>query len=325
MKDIEKNEEHFVAIREAVSKGILEKKRTKEELKENISKGLIELLPNEMSEEESDDYLKMKLLIQLEKEGISLDNAELITIDEKNIQRESAKKVYERLFNEKNKIFSNFDIENSSEHLFEEKLKEYENIIQQNIFKYLLTEKYNNINFDNLLSKTSEFIFIGDEIFEFIDNLHIKYKKEIEYSPAVLQWCRAVELELRNKIYRFIDSKIIKKDIEENSRKTITYNKTYKLLKVNNMMGFYGKLEEYKMGEYVFNKYIKGNYSNFSLEDFKKIIDLVKLIDDYRNDSAHSEPKYAMKKSDAEKCKEYIIASKKILEILSKLETIDNM
>lgn len=220
-------------------------------------------------------------------------------------------KIYEslRIVDKKDNLFSNIDINKLSDEEFENRLNEFDKSINIKNINTTIEEikiKYSNINFDNLGKKTPTFILNGDVIYDTFEKI---FDADWDYSPAIMQWCRAVEFELRNKIYSILDSPIIRND-----------NKLHDL-RFNKMLGFYDAIKNYKLVDYIFNNYIKNNYSNFELNDFKILIDYVCIVQKYRNDSAHSSEKEKyLNKYSADDCKEYIVASKKILEILSNLK-----
>lgn len=267
-----------------------------------------------------------KFFEEIRKDGVSIEDKEVITIDENNIKIENATQLYNKISQYKNALFLNNNAEKLSSKEYEEKLDNFDNQLKRNknnIINCIVQNKYSNINFENLSPKIPEYISIGDMIYDMIKN---RIGNNCDYSSAIMQWCRAVELELRNKFYSFLDLKSVSADIEEKSKCTKYYidnkkdNPSFKCLKPNNMLGFYGKLNEYGLEDYVFNKYIKQHYYNFSLEQFRKIIEYVTIINCYRNISAHSNLKTNLTIIEANKCKEYILASEKILEMLSKLK-----
>lgn len=141
---------------------------------------------------------------------------------------------------------------------------------------------------------------------------------------------QAVELELRKKIYVYLDNPTAKRDISNVSmnsayyRASATRYRNPRKLTVDPMMRFYGAMKIYNMVDYIFNSYIKPRYSNFNVDDFNKMIEYIEKVNEYRDNSAHAESRIDLTKASADDCKEYVLASKMILEILSHLKTIIN-
>ena len=81
-------------------------------------------------------------------------------------------------------------------------------------------------------------------------------------------------------------------------------------------------MENYTNGNHNLSKYLYDRYFSryykLDEETYKKLREYLKKISEHRNESAHKGK--TIDKSIALDCKEKILASKKILEILSKLE-----
>lgn len=258
----------------------------------------------------------------LEKEGVDIDNKKIKIISEDKINiidANKAKEVVNKIIDFKNKIFDELDIDELTAQEFEEKLVEFHNSIKTDFNKSKIEKtkiKYSNINFDNLDPAIPNLILSGDNIYE---ETFKEFGSDWDYSPVMLQWCRAVELELRKKFYRYLNNDSAKQDISNKSMNSGNYSGK---LMVDSMLGFYGAMKKYGMVEYIFNKYIKPRYKNININTFNQLIDYITKTNFYRHNSAHSKPIIDMNKKTADECKEYITNSKKILEILSHLERV---
>lgn len=277
--------------------------------------------------DKDDLIIEKALLEEAESENINLDDANIVRIS--NLGREETnalevKKELDAVLKIKEEIFGDVDLSEIDESDYNALLNKYYDSIKIRSYTTddnITKRRYPNINFDNLSEDTLKYLTNGDKFYEYVNNANID-----DYSAVILQWCCAVELELRNKIYKCINNKEIKTDITRKSLNSNYYisnkeiKENFKSLTVNDMMGFYGAMKKFEIEEYVFNNYISKNYKSFNLDLFKKIIEYVTVINGYRDESAHSIVSIKLDKRAADKCKEYIVASKKILEILSGLE-----
>ncbi len=283
-----------------------------------------------MIDNKEDLLLTKALLEKAKEEGIDISDKNINLISEEGVKSEKADKVLNAItevINVKNKLFSNVEIADLSDEEYENLLNEFDKSVSISVPHYELSNissKYPNINFKNLDNRTPNFIITGDILY---DTMTKTFGDEWDYGPVIMQWCRAVELELRNKIYSRINSRSAKEDIGNKSMESNYYingSKQYRnfaKLKVSDMMGFYGAIKKFDMSSYIYNKYLKNYYSNLSLDVFNKLIDYICVVNDYRDNSAHSISQKMLNKTSADDCKNYILASKKILEILSQLKT----
>ena len=234
-------------------------------------------------------------------------------------------KIYEviKAMQVKDKVFSDVEnIDELTEEEYEEHIYEFENkisITKPDTSIDGIKKRYPNINFDNLIEDTAKDLLTGDTLYECTDKI---FGPEWDYSAIITQWCIPVEGNLRKKIFSLIDDKDIKRDISDKSAETEYFRNNYKAQKlyVTSMMGTYTKLKEYGLVNYVFNNYIKDHFVNFSISDFNNLIDYIGKVNDYRGNSAHSNATIYLNKATADDCKDYIVASKRILEILSNLK-----
>ncbi len=276
-----------------------------------------------------DLLLKKAMIENAKNEGVALESVDLITIEDGKISEDNAKVVSNEIaniLNIKNKLFSDISLDDLEDSEYERLLEEFHNSIKVDINEdrvVSIKNRYPNINFDNLDERTPNLILSGDVLYEATETA---FGSDGDYSPVIMQWCRAVELELRNKIYSYLSLYSIKSIIERKSEETVYYiegkrrNPNFRKLIVNDMMGFYGAMKKFGLENFIFNTYIKIKYSNFKIEDFEKIIEYVNVVNNYRDNSAHSITQIDLNKSSADDCKDYIVASKKILEILSNLK-----
>jgi hypothetical protein len=172
---------------------------------------------------------------------------------------------------------------------------------------------YTNINFDNLDNRVKTYIATGDKIVQTFDNQN----DDFDYSCAVIEWSKAVELELNNK---FI-SKLTYEEkctIEKYSKeRNPNQKKDFKLDLKNATIGFYKAIKDYNLQDYLYDNYFSNIYT-FDKKTYNDLCQYMRDIHDTRNNSAHKEKSIEYKK--AEECKEKILKSNMILEILSKLE-----
>lgn len=276
--------------------------------------------------DKDDLIIEKALLEEAKKENVKLNNAKIIRVSNLGIEEASAldvQKELESILKIKEEIFGSIDLDIIDESDYNALLNKYYDSIKIKSYTNdddITRHRYPNINFDNLSEESLKYLTNGDKLYDYISTVNID-----DYSAVILQWCCAVELELRNKIYKCINSNDIKKDITSKSLSSNYFiiNKSrkanFKPLMVNDMMGFYGAIKKFGLEKYIFDMYISKCYRNFSFELFEKIIEYVTVINKYRDESAHSIVNIKLDKRTANKCKEYIVASKKILEILSNL------
>lgn len=279
--------------------------------------------------DDKDDFLITKTLIEYaENEGMDISNYSLIVIEESGrhkIKVDDAKREIRNILKYKDELFKDVNLKDITPEEYEKILNKYHNTVNIEISpddEKTVKDKYPNINFNNLNTESTKLIISGDAIYPVIDKC---FGEDGDYAPVILQWCRAVELELRNKIYYYLNNKDCKSELMEKSKKTSYYNyninrnSNFKPLFVNDMMGFYDALGKFGLIDFVFEKYIKENYSNFKDTEFSNLVNYISVINKYRDNSAHSIVKIKLDKRTADECKNYIMASKKILEILSNL------
>ena len=138
-------------------------------------------------------------------------------------------------------------------------------------------------------------------------------KNNIDYSSAVIEWCKAVELEtyykLTSKIKRYEDE--INRELDG---KTFEFRST---------IGVFNTIEKIQMRDgrtmrqFLFDEYYSKFYE-WNLEKYNDLIDNILKIYETRNNSAHKDRSINFK--DAKCCQSIILSAEKILEILSKLE-----
>lgn len=183
---------------------------------------------------------------------------------------------------------------------------------------------YDNINFDNFKQENREIvktcIATGDAIIN-------SFKKiNLDFSTAVIAWSKAVETEIDEKLFsnEIIDynaKNIIEKDFTKiDFNGNIIYFRIKKSKDIT--IGIFNEMEKYSNGkqnllEYLYYRFFS-QYYKLDIETYKKLCDYLKTISKPRNDSAHKGKTIDI--TTAYDCKDKILASEKILEILSKLE-----
>lgn len=183
---------------------------------------------------------------------------------------------------------------------------------------------YNNINFNNFKKENREYvkkcIATGDKIMNTFNTI------DIDFSNVVVEWSKAVETEIDEKLF---SDEIIKYSekciIEKNFRKVDFKGNeiSFRLKRSNDItVGIFNDMENYTNGndnlsDYLYNKYFS-QYYILNEETYKNLCKYLKTISKPRNESAHKGK--TIDKNIAMDCKEKILASEKILEILSKLE-----
>ena len=171
--------------------------------------------------------------------------------------------------------------------------------------------KYPYIKFDNLDSKVVKYIATGNAIMSIFNKTA---NDTYDYSSAVIEWCKAVELETYTKItQKIIDYKddinrnIIGKPIVLGSNLgTIDY------MYNNNMKN--GQ----SMVDYLYDRYFSKIY-NIDNKSFIELINNIEKIYNPRNDSAHKD--VVINDQTAKDCQNYVLSAKKILETLSNLNS----
>ena len=180
---------------------------------------------------------------------------------------------------------------------------------------------YNNIKFNNFKKENREFIkrciATGDKIMNTFNTI------DIDFSNVVVEWSKAVETAIDEKLFcEEIISYADKLKIEEDFKR-INSELHFKLKRQKYItVGIFNDMENYTNGNHNLSKYLYDRYFSryykLDEETYKKLREYLKKISEHRNESAHKGK--TIDKSIALDCKEKILASKKILEILSKLE-----
>ena len=178
---------------------------------------------------------------------------------------------------------------------------------------------YNNILFSNFKKENREnikkYIATGDMIMAKCNT------ENTDFSTVVVVWSKAVETEIDEKLFaNEIISYNDKLTIEQNFRKN---DKGFRLKGRNDItVGIFNDMENYTNGQCPLTKYLYNNYFNkyykLDEETYNNLCQYLKTISKPRNESAHKGK--TINKDTAMECKEKILASEKILEILSKLE-----
>lgn len=174
-------------------------------------------------------------------------------------------------------------------------------------------ELYPHIKFDNLDQRVKTYIATGDKIINTFDN---DKSTKFDYSSAVIEWSKAVELEINNKFISKISK--YKYDIEKYSRQ-INPNKdgNFVLDTKNATIGLFYAIKKYKLQDHLYDEYFKKLYT-FDKETYNELCQYIRDICETRNDSAHKEKPINV--VTATECKDKILKVNKILEILSELE-----
>lgn len=166
-----------------------------------------------------------------------------------------------------------------------------------------VVKRYPYINFNNLHEDVKTCIASGDKIFLSNNNI-----QGFDFSCVVVEWCKAVEFEIDNKLF----SKIVgyKSDIERYSNNCFKFPKECTI-------GTFKAIEDYNLKNHLYSEYFsklyKLNKDTYN-ELFKFLIDLTPI----RNDAAHKGK--IINIITADKCRDKVLKANKILEILSKLE-----
>ena len=149
---------------------------------------------------------------------------------------------------------------------------------------------------------------------------------DMDFSNVVVEWSKAVETAIDEKLFsEEIISYADKRKIEEDFKKINSNGNElhFKLKRQKDItVGIFNDMENYTNGNYNLLKYLYDRYFSkyykLDEETYKRLCQYLKTISKPRNESAHKGK--TIDKSIALDCKEKILASKKILEILSKLE-----
>ncbi len=183
---------------------------------------------------------------------------------------------------------------------------------------------YNNINFKNFKQENSlivkKCIATGDKI------MNTFKKLDIDFSNAVVEWSKAVETEMDEKLFSDEIINFYEKSIIEKKFTKILSNGNELHFRLKNSkditVGIFNEMEKYTNGkqnllEHLYDRFFSQHYK-LDKGTYKKLCEDIKKISKPRNDSAHKGK--TINESTAMDCKEKILASERILEILSKLE-----
>ena len=185
-------------------------------------------------------------------------------------------------------------------------------------------KNYSNIRFDSFKKENREcvkkYIATGDKIMSTFEKL------DIDFSNAVVEWSKAVETEIDEKLFSnevisYGDKCVIERDF-------INRNGLHFRLRSQNKItvGIFNDMEKYTNGKCNLLKYLYdehfSKYYEMDEEKYKKLCEYLRRISKHRNESAHKGK--TIDKETASRCQEQILTSEKILEILSKLEKREN-
>lgn len=184
-------------------------------------------------------------------------------------------------------------------------------------------KKYANIKFESFYQnaeKVKRYIATGDKIIQTFGSDNVN---GYDFSCAVIEWCKAVELEVAQKLIKPISDLETRKNIEDkanNNKMNIEIIKKdgkFQLDVKHPTIGQFTSFEKYHIRDFVYEEYYRKIYKLDRIT-YYNLCELLKRIVSNRNDSAHKDK--AIELSKANECQEEILASKKILEILSTLE-----
>ena len=190
----------------------------------------------------------------------------------------------------------------------EEKIDEKELVDEYDIERVVHTYPY--INFNNLDERVKKYIATGDIIISVFKKLN----NTLDYSAAVIEWSKAVELETYNKL----TSKLKKHEKDIND---VIKNENY--FKIGTTIGTITAMyntdtyNNQKLTDYLYDKYFSKWY-DISRIDYQDLIKKIIVVHDPRNKSAHKDE--IIELENAKRCQDIILASKKILEIFSNLK-----
>ncbi len=173
------------------------------------------------------------------------------------------------------------------------------------------------IQTNSLASISLSSLLTGFIVYEFLENNSHEY---LDYSSAIICWCKSIENELKERTELYIkecDDETVKRYINKSEREHFTLGTIpfyLYIVKRNNQYVFRDEARVVKFYEYFKSK---GVFNNISLEEFKDLFTSIKYVTDkYRNDSvAHSGRVDAEK---AKRCHEYIFHIKQIFYYLTK-------
>ncbi len=168
---------------------------------------------------------------------------------------------------------------------------------------------YPYIDFNNLNSKTKEFVATGEYI---IANFNSN-SKNFDYSAAVIEWSKAVELEMSEKLIK----KLTKEEQKEINNYAKKINSTLEIKFIPTTLGLFNKLEKSHLEDYLYKNYYSKIYT-FQEEEYKNLCTYVRELTKPRNDAAHKD--HTIDIVTAKECQDRILAANKILTILSKLQ-----
>lgn len=187
-----------------------------------------------------------------------------------------------------------------------------------------VTKTYNNIDFNSFKAENREkiktYIATGDKIMNTFNN---GKNKNFDYSSAVIEWSKAVELEINEKLISILTEE--DKNKIETYSKEINSNDKYRkkhpfiLNLKDTTIGTFDAIKKYGLQDYLFDKYFSKLYK-FNKETYNNLCKYLIEISTPRNNSAHKD--IPINIVTAIECKDKILKANKILEILSKLEKI---
>lgn len=169
---------------------------------------------------------------------------------------------------------------------------------------------YPYIDFNNLNPKTKEFVATGEYI---IANFNSN-SKNLDYSAAVIEWSKAVELEMSEKLIK----KLTKEEQKEINNYAKGIDSTLEIKFIPTTLGLFNKLEKSHLEDYLYKNYYSKIYT-FQEEEYKNLCTYVRELTKPRNDAAHKD--HTIDIVTAKECQDRILAANKILAILSKLIT----
>lgn len=237
---------------------------------------------------------------------------------------------YELLFSKIKKIDKvgeNADIDN-----IDDVINEISNTIENaNLIDKQDIEKvekiYPYIDFRNLNPKVKNYIATGDTIMlVFNDSNNIDF----DYSSAVIEWSKAVELEAWEKLTMIVKryneqictqidpiNYIKRADKRELSPKEVLDFKFKPTIGTFEAIDIRFMKDGRSMRKYLYDNYFC-KYYDLEEETYKDLIDNILLVHDPRNKSAHKDT--SIKLDEAKACQTVILSAKKILEVLSNLK-----
>lgn len=183
---------------------------------------------------------------------------------------------------------------------------------------------YNNIDFNNFKPENREkiktYIATGDKIMNTFNN---GQNIDFDYSSAVIEWSKAVELEINEKLISILTVED-KSKIEAYSKKINYYDEYRKknpfiLNLKDTTIGTFEAIKKYNLQDYLYNEYFSKTYI-LEKETYNNLCKYLIEISQPRNKSAHKDDQINI--VTAIECKDKILKANKILEILSKLEEI---